>query len=442
MSNNVQYLVLYHYKHLKKNNLTYFKFRLVLIFSILQLTISAQNNALFGLLRTPNPPTVYLGKLDLGTSTFNQISPSSLATSYNLTGAALDPNTGSYFFVGNESLLSVNLLDGLTLAQNPLTNPISPSYFDNFRFNTSDSSLYGLARRFIQGSGIGQGYGELFLSTIDPNTGVITQISPQSVGESYALQGSAIDPHQMVYYYATGDQLIGLDMYTGLVYSAPNLSFPEGGLYFDNFTYNCADTTIYGLIRVSTTPPLTVHFGRVNPQTGVVTRISQQALDYSTFTLNGSSTIDPYTGTYYYVSSLAQGGYGVIGLSVQTGNVVSVNPIPANGTTPNYFDMMRHPSDCFDAEATRVNPNSGSVGFTNLEKQQIKVSPNPFDEQINIVSAERIKTLVLRDALGKVYLETAPAAFELQLQTSTLTSGMYFLELHTAMGVELLKVVK
>jgi hypothetical protein len=434
--------VLYHYKHLKKNNLTYFKFRLVLLFSILQLTISAQNNALFGLLRTPNPPTVYLGKLDLGTSTFNQISPSSLATSYNLTGAALDPNTGSYFFVGNESLLSVNLLDGLTLAQNPLTNPISPSYFDNFRFNTSDSSLYGLARRFIQGSGIGQGYGELFLSTIDPNTGVITQISPQSVGESYALQGSAIDPHQMVYYYATGDQLIGLDMYTGLVYSAPNLSFPQGGLYFDNFTYNCADTTIYGLIRVSTTPPLTVHFGKVNPQTGVVTRISQQALDYSTFTLNGSSTIDPYTGTYYYVSALPQGGYGVIGISVQTGNVVSVNPIPANGTTPNYFDMMRQPSDCFDAEATRVNPNSGSVGVTNSEPQHFKVSPNPFDEQINIVSAERINTLVLRDALGKVYLETAPAAFELQLQTSTLTSGMYFLELHTAMGVELLKVVK
>jgi hypothetical protein len=413
-----------------------------LILSCIQLTVFAQNNAVFGLLRTPNPPTVYLGQLDLVTNTFNQISPSSLATSYNLTGAALDPNTGSYFFVGNENLLSVNLLDGLTLSQNPISNPISPSYFDNFRFNTSDSTLYGLARRFIQGSGIGQGYGELFLSTIDPNTGVITQISPQSVGESYALQGSAIDPHQMVYYYATGDQLIGLDMYTGLVYSAPNLSFPQGGLYFDNFTYNCADTTIYGLIRVSTTPPLTVHFGKVNPQTGVVTRISQQALDYSTFTLNGSSTIDPYTGTYYYVSALPQGGYGVIGISVQTGNVVSVNPIPANGTTPNYFDMMRHPSDCFDAEATRVNPNSGSVGVTNSEPQHFKVSPNPFDEQINIVSAERINTLVLRDALGKVYLETAPATFELQLQTSTLTSGMYFLELHTAMGVELLKVVK
>lgn len=422
--------------------MTYPKSIFILLFSLVQLTVSAQNNALFGLLRTPNPPAVYLGKLDLGTNTFNQISPSSLATSYNLTGAALDPNTGSYFFVGNESLFSVNLLDGLTLAQNPISNPISPSYFDNFRFNTSDSTLYGLARRFIQGPGIGQGYGELFLSTIDPNSGVITQISPQSVGESYALQGSAIDPHQMVYYYATGDQLIGLDMYTGLVYSAPNLSFPEGGLYFDNFTYNCTDTTIYGLIRVSTTPPLTVHFGKVNPQTGVVTRISQQALDYSMFTLNGSSTIDPYTGTYYYVSSLPQGGYAVIGISVQTGTVVSVNPIQANGTTPNYFDMMRHPSDCFDAEATRVNPNSGSVGVTNPGIHQFTVSPNPFDEQISIVSAARINSLVLRDALGKVYLETAPAAFELQLQTSTLTSGMYFLELHTALGLELLKVVK
>ena len=246
----------------------------------------------------------------------------------------------------------------------------------------------------------------------------------------------------MVYYYATGDQLIGLDMYTGLVYSAPNLSFPEGGLYFDNFTYNCADTTIYGLIRVSTTPPLTVHFGKVNPQTGVVTRISQQALDYSMFTLNGSSTIDSYTGTYYYVSSLPQGGYAVIGISVQTGTVVSVNPIPANGTTPNYFDMMRHPSDCFDAEATRVNPNSGSVGVTDAETHQFTVSPNPFDEQINIVSSAYINKFVLRDALGKVYMETAPAAFEFQLQTSTLTSGIYFLELHTTMGLELLKVVK
>jgi hypothetical protein len=245
-----------------------------------------------------------------------------------------------------------------------------------------------------------------------------------------------------VYYYATGDQLIGLDMYTGLVYSAPNLSFPQGGLYFDNFTYNCADTTIYGLIRVSTTPPLTVHFGKVNPQTGVVTRISQQALDYSMFTLNGSSTIDPYTGTYYYVSTLPQGGYGVIGLSVQTGSVVSVNPIPANGTTPNYFDMMRHPSDCFEAEATRMNPNSGSVGVINTEMQQFTVSPNPFDQQLSISSASLIHKLVLRDALGKVYLEKAPAAFELQLQTSTLTSGMYILELHTARGVELFKVVK
>jgi hypothetical protein len=79
---------------------------------------------------------------------------------------------------------------------------------------------------------------------------------------------------------------------------------------------------------------------------------------------------------------------------------------------------------------------------TNVENQQVTVSPNPFDEQISIVSAARINTLVLRDALGTVYLEQAPAAFKLQLQTSTLTSGIYFLELHTAMGLELFKVVK
>jgi hypothetical protein len=43
-----------------------------------------------------------------------------------------------------------------------MTNPIAPSYFDNYRFNTSDSTIYGLARRSTS-TGIGQVNGELYL---------------------------------------------------------------------------------------------------------------------------------------------------------------------------------------------------------------------------------------------------------------------------------------
>ena len=413
---------------------------LALLFCGMQFAAFAQNNVLYGLMRTTSPATVYLGSLDLTTGSYNQLSPASLSTSYNATGAALDPNMGSYFFINENGLEAVNLLDGLTTAENQVSNPISPSYFDNFRFNTSDSSLYGLARRYIQSPG--QNYGELFLSTIDPSTGVITQISPQSVGEFYAAQGNAIDPHEMVYYYSTAAQIIGLDMYTGLVYSAPALSFPQGGTFFDNFTYSCADTTIYGLIRVNTTVPLTIQFGKINPQTGVVTQISQQALPMSTFSFNGSSTVDPTTGIYYCVGDTPQGGFAVIGISVQTGTVVSTTPLQSTGTAQVYFDMMRHPSDCFEATPTRFNPNGGSAGMSNAVKPEIKVAPNPFDQLLTISSAALIEALTLRDAQGKVVLQQTPASNSIALQTSVLQSGIYFLEVQTENGIELLKVVK
>jgi hypothetical protein len=413
---------------------------LFLLISSLSFDSYSQSNSLFGLLRTSNPAAIHLGNLDLTSGTFNQISPNSIATSFNITGAALDPIAGSYFFLGANGMFSVQLDSGTVLSQIPLSNPIAPSYFDNFRFNTSNSSLYGLARRYIQTGG--QGVGELYLATANPSTGIITQISPQSVGQSYALQGNAIDPHLMVYYYSIASQFVGLDMYTGLVYSSPTISFPQGGLYFDNFTYNCADTTIYGLIRMNTTAPVTVHFGKINPQTGVVTQVSQQPLPFNSFSINGSSTIDPSTGTYYYVSVLPQGGFGVIGVSTQTGSVVSENPIPNTGNVQTYFDMMRHPSDCFGAQAYRPNPSGGTANTSNLSANELNVYPNPFTEELTIKSDQNIIAFTLRDSQGKIITQDTPIKTELQVQTTELTNGIYFLEIKTDLSTQIIKVVK
>lgn len=400
-----------------------------------------QNNSLIGLLRTSNPASVKLGKLDITTGTYSPLSSSSIASSFNATGAALDPITGTYFFIGTGGMFSVAIDSGNVLSQSPLSNPIAPSYFDNFRYNTSNSALYGLARRYIQGSGPGQGYGELYLATLNPSTGVITQISPQSVGESFALQGNAIDPHLNVYYYSVASQFIGLDMYTGLVYSSPTITFPQGGLYFDNFTYNCSDTTIYGLIRMSTTIPQTVHFGKINPQTGVVTQISQQPLAYSMFTINGSSTIDPSTGIYYYLSALPQGGNAVIGVSTLTGNVVSVDSIPTNGGSQVYFDLIRHPSDCFGAQAYRPDSSGGTAGLTTSE-QQSKVYPNPFSGKLTISSFDLINAYVLRDLQGKIIQQGCPLNTEFTIQTTEVESGIYFIELKSASNSQLVKLIK
>jgi hypothetical protein len=282
------------------------------------------------------------------------------------------------------------------------------------------------------------------LSTIDPATGIITQISPQSVGETYTVSGSAIDPHQMVYYYKNATQFVGLDMYTGLIYSAPTITFPQGGLFFDNFTYNCADTTIYGLIRFTTTPPLTVHFGKINPATGVVTKISQLPLSPSMFSVNGSSTIDPATGTYYYVSSVPQVGIAVVGVSLATGEVVSESTIlnTANGQT--YFDMIRNPNDCKAATRMRTNPNqgNGSANVENLSYATTKVFPNPVEDVLQIESMTSINSLVLRDTHGKEILKLSPDALQVQLNLVDIKNGVYFLEVTTSNGIELIKVMK
>lgn len=416
--------------------------------STVQLSVIAQNNYLYGLMRSPGvgtnitAGTIHLSKLDVSTGTYTQISPNSLAYAFNITGSALDPNTESYFFESFSEFISVDMNSGVTYAQNVMSNPIATSFFDNFRFNTSDSTIYGLARRSTT-TGIGQVNGELYLATIDPLTGVITQISPQSIGASYTGISNAINPHEMVYYYSKSSEIIGLDMYTGQVYSNQTITFPQGGMFFENYTYNCADTSIYGLIRVNNTPPLTVHFGKINPQTGVVTRISQQALPYNMYSANGSSTIDPINGVFYFVATLPQGGYGVIGVSVVTGTVVSESPIPTTASgSALLFDMMRHPSDCYQAEPERLNPNNGSAGSSSLTKPQITVAPNPFDQVLKITANSNINLLVLRDAQGKTHIELTPELMQLSLETAGLASGIYFLELHTDNGLEIVKVMK
>lgn len=429
--------------------MTIHKSLLALLFGSLQFATFAQSNYVYGVLRTPGQGmntaagTIRLGKLDVSSGALTSVSPNSLASVISATGAALDPTTQTYFFQTQTEFVAVNMLDGLPSAQNAMSNPIAPSYFDNYRFNTSDSTIYGLARRSTS-TGLGQANGELYLATIDPATGVITQISPQSVGQMYAVQGSAINPHEMVYYYSNQGKIIGLDLYNGQVYSEQTITFPEGGLYFDNYTYNCADTTIYGLIRTSSTIPNVPYLGKIDPQTGVVTRVSQQPLPYNSYTINGSSTIDPINGVYYFSALLPQGGYAVAGVSVTTGLVVFEQLITPQGAASSalYFDLLRHPSDCYEATPTRFNPNGSNVGIANSSKSALKVAPNPFEQQFTVSSDQMIQALTLRDAQGKVVMQQAANSNKFEVETASLQSGVYFLEVQTASGLELVKVVK
>lgn len=190
--------------------------------------IAQVSNYFYGLARNNNPAGIYLATVDPATGVVSNISSTSVAASINLTGAALDPYNSQYYFIDQSDIKTIDLTSGVLLNSVPVNNPLLNSYFDNFRFNNSDTTLYGLARRNVYDSLTMSYIGEMYLATINTITGIVTEISPASIGQGFALAGSAIDPYQKVYYYSTGDNLVGLDMYNGAIYSNVPIGVPIG----------------------------------------------------------------------------------------------------------------------------------------------------------------------------------------------------------------------
>lgn len=428
-----------------------------LIFSLFTFSctfsFSQLGNTMYGLARTTNPAAVYIATMDPVTGIATNIGQTSVSSSINLTGAALNPYNNRFCFFGDNGLKSVDLSTGQVTNTATINNPNGTGYFDLFRFNTSDSLMYGLSRRNITNPQTGQVTGAMYLATINEITGTITEISPSSIGQSFAYSGSAIDPHQMVFYYSNGSQLVGLDMYTGGIFSNPTLTFPNGGQNFDNFTYSCSDTTMYGLVRSNYYTPVynpvtgittqvfdsaAVHLGKVNAMTGEVTKIGTQSIGVSSFSVNGSSTIDPVNLIYYFISGSGT-GLTIYGVSLQTGLVVSQGTISNTGAL--YFDMMRIQSDCYESYPTRFNP-SVNIEETVTNTQNVNVYPNPFSNQITVSSETGLQKIELFHANGQVIENTSVSGKEFTLETSQLMNGVYFLQVTNLEGMEIIKIIK
>ncbi len=428
-----------------------------LIFSLFTfsctVSFSQLGNTMYGLARTTNPAAVYIATMDPVTGIATNIGQTSISTSINLTGAALNPYNNRFCFFGDNGLKSIDLSTGQLTNTATINNPNGTGYFDLFRFNTSDSLMYGLSRRNITNPQTGQVTGAMYLATINEITGTITEISPSSIGQSFAYSGSAIDPHQMVFYYSNGSQLVGLDMYNGSIYSNPTLTFPNGGQNFDNFTYSCADTTMYGLVRTnyysSVFNPLTgmttqvfdsaaVHLGKVDAMSGAVTKISTQSIGVNSFSVNGSSTIDPVNLIYYFISGSGT-GLTIYGVSLTTGLVVSQGAISNAGAL--YFDMMRIQSDCYESRPTRVDP-SANIQETFTSTNLVKVFPNPFTDQITVSSEAELQKIQLIQANGQVLNSLTVSGKDFTFETSQLINGIYFLQVTNVEGMEIIKIIK
>lgn len=389
----------------------------LLLTLLLCFELAAQvNNTMYGLQQTTNPAGFRLATMDPLTGQVTTISNSALSTMVNVTGSSLNPYNQTFSFQDEDSWLTVSLQTGEVINDVTVSLPNSDGNFNNFRFNTADSIMYGLYTVTYSNPMNGT-VGDMRLAKCDLSTGLVSLISTSSIAENYTAAGNTIDPYQMLYYFQSEGKFIGLDLYNGQIYSQPNITISGGGSYFENMAYSCVDTTVYGLIMQNGVKAL----GKINPQTGVVTALPTQ-LSFDNLVFNSGGAIDPVNRVYYF-QTIDNNQTKFVGLSLIDGSVVSESNLSANG---DYFTMYRIQSDCYEANPTRLNSTSNVAEIKNVS---VKIYPNPAQEVLNLKATSNLNQVEIIDAYGNVVKRFNPNQEQFQLPIEPLAQGIYYLKI-------------
>ncbi len=398
--------------------------------------------------------TIRLGSINANTGAVTNIGPE-YNSMISLAGATINPYANQYHISNGYHFLTFDIGNGTIVGNAPISGAFPTTAFQNFRFNPSDTLIYG----FVPNNFFSMVYDSITLTniqvldsshlrfaSINAVSGQYSLIGNVNLGNMYTLAGNSIDPHQMLYYYSAVDTFVGVDLYTGNVYSQVGIQLPAD-TYFENFTYSCADTTIYGLTRTNyfstyydsvLQMTMTVfdsaasRLSKINPNTGVVTIISPNSIGFGG-TLNGSSFIDPVTMTYYFST-----GTHIVGVSLQTGLITSsvVKTFQAGAM---YFDMMRSTQNCYGALKVRQNATSSVSDPVNAVPFSVQILPNPASEKISIQSSVPISQIDLYDLNGTLVMQSKEPNFNI----ATLATGLYVAKVYAKDGkVSTIKLLK
>jgi len=418
------------------------KLNLLFIF-LINLAVAQPVNNLFTLVTRTNttsntgPSQNKAGSININTGYVNDVSTTFSEQSFNVAGGDFDPiQSKMYLMTGNSTFTTFNFNTG-GITTIPYTTSFSgTTYFDNVSYSHSNNTLYGLVRPF-SANNVSLG---VFFGKLNTTTGQVTTLSPNSIASGYQLAGTIIDPELMVYYFKTGPKFLGIDLYNGTIYSQPDIVYSSNDYDFSNFTYNCADNSIYGIVREMTTiqmpnAPSGVfiqhsRLGKIDPATGIVTRVSQTILPNLYYSVTAGATIDPSTNTFYCSDNT-----NLYGISTVTGIAVSTTPLVfENG---NFVNFIANTNDCSGATASRLDPN---LSNTTLDlKKNFKIYPNPVSSILTIQSEKSIDTIEVFDAIGRLVLTKKSTN---TLDVSSLQSGTYLMKIGSQNSIESIKFIK
>ncbi len=389
--------------------------------------------------------TIRLGSVNPETGIVTNVGTIEYNSGINLNGATIDPYLNRYYIGKGINFLTFDINTGDIINDVPIFGSINSSSFQNFRFNNSDSTIYGMVPKNFYSTyydSIAMVDIEVLDSTqirfasLNPETGEYTLIGNSSFSNLYTLAGNSIDPYQMLYYYSAVDTLIGIDLYTGSPYSTVPIQLPANGI-FENIAYSCIDTAIYGITRqnyistvydslfmdsIQVIDSTTFRLSKINPNTGEVTFVSPMNLGIGG-NLTGGAFIDPNSMTYYFSN-----GNQIAGVSLVTGLITSsvIKTFSGNAFT---LDMMRSTQNCFGAAKTRLNNQTGVEKTTNADLEG-SLFPNPAQSEITVKINASYSNAELLDSKGTLIFETN----EKTIDILGLPSGIYFVKVLTENG--------
>lgn len=341
---------------------------------------------------------MWLSSINTQTGDINQISNQGFGNYISNKTSTVDPIQDIFYYTdGSGQIVAIDEQTGDILFSS--TMQLQPNYyFQQFVYNELDQNIYGLERTPTQG-------GKFYLSTIDPQTGVITRISNNSIANTICNLDMALDVVNDVYYFSDCTDLIGVDLNTGSIVNQVPLSIPNAD-YFSHFKFNMADGMIYGVSR--TANPAGVYLAKLNPQTGVVTNISQQSVA-SSVNINDNA-LDPLNEIFYIKS----GSSNLLSIDMDTGNVLNQPSINSGQGIGFKLIYYRNSKILLDTE-----------DFSN--QMAVDFYPIPADYQINVVTNQKFESYEIYDINGKLIQKDS---FSTSLNIESINQGIYFIKLN------------
>jgi len=392
------------------------------------------DSTLFTLIEVLDSSTIRLGSVNPSTGIVSDIGSYAYNSGINLNGATINPYLNHYYIGKGFNFLTFDISTGQIIHDVPISGSLASSAFQNFRFNNSDSMIYGMIPNNYYSTYFDSvtmteievlDSATIRFASLNPELGIYTLIGNSSFDNIYTLAGNSIDPFQMIYYYSAVDTLVGIDIYTGNPYSMVPIQVPANAI-FENIAYSCADTAIYGITRqnyfstvfdslfmdfIEVIDSTTFKISKIDPNTGIITFISPFNIGFGG-NLTGGAFIDPETMTYYFSN-----GNQLVGASLQTGFITSIvsKTYPGNAMS---FDMMRSTQNCFGASKIRLN---SQTGIEKLPDQEIYFYPNPAQINTTLKLETPIRSIELYDIRGNKVQETRNKLLNL----SELATGIY-----------------